>query len=303
MIKLHILLTGATGFIGDHLVHELEKSDHELYILTRQKLKNRANVHYIEWLNDDKLPNLEDLPVDVCINFAGAGLMDEKWTYDRKKVIVNSRIEATSALLSIVKKMKSKPKLWINASAIGAYTSSKSTIYLDTEENTYADNFLGKTVYEWEKTASAASDLGIRVVYARFGLVLGTDGGSFPVFEKLFQTYTGGRFGNGKQWYSWIHVDDVVAAILFIFDHEQISGVVNFTAPHPVQEKKFAERLGKKMHKPYKTPVPKKIIKFILGERAMTILDSQRAYPEKLMSHHFEFRFETLQEALDDLLD
>lgn len=151
MIKLHILLTGATGFIGDHLVHELEKSDHELYILTRQKLKNRANVHYIEWLNEDKLPNLEDLPVDVCINLAGAGLMDEKWTYDRKKVIVNSRIEATSALLSIVKKMKSKPKLWINASAIGAYTSSKSTIYLDTEENTYADNFLGKTVYEWEK--------------------------------------------------------------------------------------------------------------------------------------------------------
>ncbi|EAL05212.1 conserved hypothetical protein [Listeria monocytogenes str. 1/2a F6854] len=131
MIKLHILLTGATGFIGDHLVHELEKSDHELYILTRQKLKNRANVHYIEWLNEDKLPNLEDLPVDVCINLAGAGLMDEKWTYDRKKVIVNSRIEATSALLSIVKKMKSKPKLWINASAIGAYTSSKSTIYLD----------------------------------------------------------------------------------------------------------------------------------------------------------------------------
>ncbi|EHL2588893.1 NAD-dependent epimerase/dehydratase family protein, partial [Listeria monocytogenes] len=184
---MHILLTGATGFIGDHLVHELEKSDHELYILTRQKLKNRANVHYIEWLNEDKLPNLEDLPVDVCINFAGAGLMDEKWTYDRKKVIVNSRIEATSALLSIVKKMKSKPKLWINASAIGAYTSSKSTIYLDTEENNYADNFLGKTVYEWEKTASAASDLGIRVVYARFGLVLGTDGGSFPVFEKLFQ--------------------------------------------------------------------------------------------------------------------
>ncbi|EQC2228776.1 DUF1731 domain-containing protein, partial [Listeria monocytogenes] len=106
-----------------------------------------------------------------------------------------------------------------------------------------------------------------------------------------------------RQWYSWIHIDDVVAAILFIFDHEQIDGVVNFTAPHPVQEKKFAERLGKKMHKPYKTPVPKKIIKFILGERAMTILDSQRAYPEKLMSNHFEFRFETLQEALDDLLD
>lgn len=151
MIKLHILLTGATGFIGDHLVHELEKSDHELYILTRQKLKNRANVHYIEWLNEDKLPNLEDLPVDVCINLAGAGLMDEKWTYDRKKVIVNSRIEATSALLSIVKKMKSKPKLWINASAIGAYTSSKSTIYLDTEENTYADNFLGKQFMNGKK--------------------------------------------------------------------------------------------------------------------------------------------------------
>ncbi len=303
MIKLHILLTGATGFIGDHLVHELEKSNHEIYILTRQKLKNRANVHYIEWLTSDKLPNLEDLPIDICINLAGAGLMDGKWTNDRKKVIVNSRIEATSALLSIVKKMKTKPKLWINASAIGAYNTSKSTIYLDTEKNPYAPNFLGKTVYEWEKTASAASDLGIRVVYARFGLVLGTDGGSFPIFEKMFQTFIGGKLGSGRQWYSWIHVNDVVAAMLFIFDHEQISGVVNFTAPHPVQEKKFAERLGKKLLKPYNTPIPKRIIKLVLGERAVTILDSQRAYPEKLMSNHFEFQFETLQEAIDDLVE
>lgn len=300
---MHILLTGATGFIGDHLVHELEKSNHEIYILTRKQLKDRANVHYIEWLTSDKLPNLEDLPIDICINLAGEGLMDEKWSNDRKKVIVNSRIEATSALLSIVKKMKIKPKLWINASAIGAYNSSKSTIYLDTEENPYAANFLGKTVYEWEKTASAANDLGIRVVYARFGLVLGTDGGSFPAFKKLFQTYTGGKLGSGRQWYSWIHVDDVVAAMLFIFQHEQINGIVNFTAPHPVQEKKFAERLGKKMHKPYNTPIPKKMISLILGERAMTILDSQRAYPEKLMSHHFEFQFETLQEAIDDLIE
>lgn len=300
---MHILLTGATGFIGDHLVHELEKSNHEIYILTRKQLKDRANVHYIEWLTSDKLPNLEDLPIDICINLAGEGLMDEKWSNDRKKVIVNSRIEATSALLSIVKKMKIKPKLWINASAIGAYNSSKSTIYLDTEENPYAANFLGKTVYEWEKTASAANDLGIRVVFARFGLVLGTDGGSFPAFKKLFQTYTGGKLGSGRQWYSWIHVDDVVAAMLFIFQHEQINGIVNFTAPHPVQEKKFAERLGKKMHKPYNTPIPKKMIYLILGERAMTILDSQRAYPEKLMSHHFEFQFETLQEAIDDLIE
>ncbi|PZF87185.1 TIGR01777 family protein [Listeria ivanovii] len=300
---MHILLTGATGFIGDHLVHELEKSNHEIYILTRQKLKNRANVHYIEWLTSDKLPNLEDLPIDICINLAGAGLMDGKWTNDRKKVIVNSRIEATSALLSIVKKMKTKPKLWINASAIGAYNTSKSTIYLDTEKNPYAPNFLGKTVYEWEKTASAASDLGIRVVYARFGLVLGTDGGSFPIFEKMFQTFIGGKLGSGRQWYSWIHVNDVVAAMLFIFDHEQISGVVNFTAPHPVQEKKFAERLGKKLLKPYNTPIPKRIIKLVLGERAVTILDSQRAYPEKLMSNHFEFQFETLQEAIDDLVE
>ncbi|MBC6297685.1 TIGR01777 family protein [Listeria sp. FSL L7-1517] len=300
---MHILLTGATGFIGDHLVHELEKSNHEIYILTRKQLKDRANVHYIEWLTSDKLPNLEDLPIDICINLAGEGLMDEKWSNDRKKLIVNSRIEATSALLSIVKKMKIKPKLWINASAIGAYNSSKSTIYLDTEENPYAANFLGKTVYEWEKTASAANDLGIRVVYARFGLVLGTDGGSFPAFKKLFQTYTGGKLGSGRQWYSWIHVDDVVAAMLFIFQHEQINGIVNFTAPHPVQEKKFAERLGKKMHKPYNTPIPKKMISLILGERAMTILDSQRAYPEKLMSHHFEFQFETLQEAIDDLIE
>lgn len=124
--------------------------------------------------------------MDVCINFVGVGLMDEKWIYDRKKVIVNSCIEVILVFLLIVKKMKLKLKLWINVSVIGVYIFFKLMIYFDIEENNYVDNFLGKIVYEWEKIVSVVSDLGICVVYVCFGFVFGIDGGLFFVFEKLF---------------------------------------------------------------------------------------------------------------------
>ncbi|WP_163652575.1 TIGR01777 family oxidoreductase [Listeria sp. PSOL-1] len=299
---MNILLAGGTGFIGSEMVHEFEKWADEIYILTRSPKKDYANVHYLEWLTEDvPLADLRHLAIDVVINLAGAGLMEGRWGRARKQLIVSSRIEATSALISMIRRLDKKPELFINASAIGIYPASKSAVYLDTEMSNKDYHFLGRTAIEWEKTAQELEKYDIRVVYARFGLILGTTGGAFPLFEKTFQSFLGGRFGSGNQWYSWIHIADIVRATEFVIHHKELSGGINFTAPHPVQQKKFAEQLGKKLHRPYKVIIPKQLIKIALGEKAVLITKGQRVYPAKLISNHFDFQFDTLDKALEDL--
>ncbi|WP_088825875.1 TIGR01777 family oxidoreductase [Listeria goaensis] len=301
---MKILIAGGTGFVGRHLTHDFEKTMDDIYILTRGNQADYANVHFINWLTDETpLPDLKEHVFDAVINLAGVNLADGRYTEERKRAIVSSRVEATAALLAIVRKMNVRPKVWINASAIGVYPSSKTAIYSDSEETPMSRTFLARTVHEWEETAIKAEQYGIRVAFARFGLILGTDGGAFPIFEKAFRNFFGGRFGSGKQWYSWIHIDDVISAIRFIIQKEELDGAINLVAPHPVQEKKFAELLGKKLHRPYKTPVPKRAIRLALADKAAMILDSQRVYPDKLLAHHFEFTFNTLEEALDDLIN
>ncbi|WP_239256582.1 TIGR01777 family oxidoreductase [Listeria ilorinensis] len=301
---MNILLAGGTGFIGSHLVHDFEKQTDHIYILTRHKQKDYANVHFIEWLQENEpLPNLSSYKIDAVINLAGTSLSEGRWTAERKREIVTSRITATSALIAMLKKLEEKPQVLLNASAIGIYPPSRSAIYLDTEVCEKDYDFLGRTVIEWEKTASELTHYGMRIVYLRFGMILGTDGGSFPMFEKTFQSFLGGRYGSGKQWYSWIHIDDVVRAVKFILQTPELSGGINLTAPHPVQQKKFADMLAKRLHRPSKLPIPKAALRLALGEKAQLVLTGQRAYPEKLLSHHFEFQFPTLSDALDDLLE
>lgn len=300
---MKILIAGGTGFVGRHLTHDFEKTMDDVFILTRSEQKDYANIHFIPWLRgDNELPDLKNETFDAVINLAGVSLSDGRYTDEKKRAIVSSRVESTAALLSMVRKMKTKPKVWINASATGVYPSSKSALYSDIGENPISRTFLARTVYEWEKTAYEAEKYGIRVAFARFGLILGTDGGAFPIFEKVFQNFFGGRFGNGKQWYSWVHIEDVVSAIRFIIQMDNLSGPINFVAPHPVQEKKFAEVLGKRLHRPYKTRIPKKAIQLVLGDKSAMILDSQRVYPDKLLANHFEFQFNTIDEALADLM-
>ncbi|EUJ29125.1 hypothetical protein MFLO_11070 [Listeria floridensis FSL S10-1187] len=303
---MNILITGGSGFIGRHLTKSFTETDDHVYILSRSRHASTGNVHFIEWLHGESpLPELGDVPFDAVINLAGANLATGRWTEKRKKEIVDSRIEASAALLALVSKMAKKPPVWINASAIGAYPSSYSALYSDlTEtENPQSSSFLGRTVAEWEKTVQPAENFGIRMVYARFGLILGRDGGAFPLFKTIFNKRLGGTFGQGKQWYSWIHINDLVRAIRFVIEDTELDHVIHFTAPHPLQEKQFAKKLGKKLHRPYRLWIPELAIKTALGEKSVSILDSQRVYPEKLLAEHFEFRFDTLDAALDDLIN
>lgn len=301
---MHILMTGATGFVGHHLVDYFEKEGHSLYILTRSEKQNKGKTHYIKWsITDNELPDLSNTPIDICINLAGASINGARWTRDYKEKIIQSRLDATSKLLEIVEQMETKPVLWINASAINIYPSSQHTIYLDTEENPKQDSFLAYTVTRWESKAKEAETLGIRVVFTRFGLILGNDGGAFPVFKKMFTFFIGGRFARGNNWYSFIHIDDLVRGYAHIIKHSEINGIVNLTTPHPVMQKNFAAYLGQKMHRPSKLIIPKFAIKLGGGERSDVLLESQRAYPKKLMESQFDFYYPTIEKTITTLLD
>ncbi|WP_167630398.1 TIGR01777 family oxidoreductase [Listeria valentina] len=303
---MNILIAGGTGFIGRWLTKSYMETGDQVYILTREKRASFENVHFIQWLQDDtSLPDLSEIHFDLVVNLAGANLATKRWTARRKKEIVDSRIQATAALLAIIKRQKQKPEVWINASAIGGYPPSYTEIYSDyyREEHPKRASFLGRTVTEWEKTAAEVEKLGIRLVVARFGLVLGREGGAFPSFEKVFRSGLGGKFGTGDMWYSWIHIDDLVRAIRFVASDESLTGIVHFTSPHPTQEKQFAEKLAKRLHRPSLFTIPEVAIKLALGDKAAAILDSHRVYPEQLVSHHFEFYFDTVDLALSDLID
>lgn len=236
---MNILMTGGTGFIGSHLVPALIDNGHTVYILTRQDKEDTRKIHYLKWMNGDT-PDLSGISIDICINLAGAAIADKRWTDNRKQVILESRVDATTELVKIIHNLQPKPKLLLNASAIGVYPTSQTTFFLDTEEHETADNFLAETVISWEKAARAS---GIRTVFTRFGLILGTDGGSLPVLTKQFSFLIGGPLGDGNQWYSWIHIDDVVRALLFIIENDKLEGPINITAPHPIQQKKICRAI------------------------------------------------------------
>ncbi|EUJ22607.1 hypothetical protein PGRAN_12609 [Listeria grandensis FSL F6-0971] len=295
---MNILMTGGTGFVGSHLIAALLGKGHTIYCLTRQDKEDTAGVHYLKWL-DGSMPNLDGVAIDICVNLAGAGIADKRWTAQRKQLILDSRVDATTEFVKIIHNLHPKPRLLINASAIGVYPTSQTTFFLDTEEHVAADNFLAETVISWEKAARPA---GIRTVFTRFGLILGKDGGSLPLLTKQFAFLIGGPLGDGNQWYSWIHIDDVIAVMLFVMDHENIEGAVNVTAPHPVQQKKFAELLGQAMNRPAKVATPTTIIRLAMGERAILLLEGQRAYPQKLLNQNFAFVFPKIEDALADLI-
>ncbi|AQY51435.1 hypothetical protein PWEIH_14611 [Listeria weihenstephanensis FSL R9-0317] len=295
---MNILMTGGTGFIGSHLVPALIDNGHTVYILTRQDKEDTRKIHYLKWMNGDT-PDLSGISIDICINLAGAAIADKRWTDNRKQVILESRVDATTELVKIIHNLQPKPKLLLNASAIGVYPTSQTTFFLDTEEHETADNFLAETVISWEKAARAS---GIRTVFTRFGLILGTDGGSLPVLTKQFSFLIGGPLGDGNQWYSWIHIDDVVRALLFIIENDKLEGPINITAPHPIQQKKFAELLGEAMNRPAKIAAPASMIRLAMGERAMLILEGQRVYPQKLLNENFSFKFPKIEDALADLI-
>jgi uncharacterized protein len=301
--ELKLAIAGGTGFIGKAIADYFLEQQHEVLILTRnvKKHKHNKNLSYVEWLNDRSQPEKSLEGVDVLINLAGEAINSGRWTRERKQKIVESRVIAAREAIQLLSKLEQKPRLFINASAVGIYGTSLTKTF--TEDSSHrGDDFLAQTVMQWENEAEKTISLGIRTVLARFGVVLGEKEGALPRIVLPYKWWIGGTIGSGEQWLSWIHIKDVSRIIEFLIKNDSISGPVNFTSPHPSRMREFGQTIGKVLGRPHWLPVPNFSLKLLLGEMSMLVLEGQKVLPEKLQNAGFEFSFSHLEDALIDIL-
>ena len=298
---MKIVIAGGSGFIGQKLTAALLNSGHQIVILSRKIKPVVGKVSYVKWLEEGTCPEKEIGSADVFINLAGVSINDGRWDANHQKQIYESRMTATDELLRIIASLAQKPEVLINASAIGIYPASREAVYTEASLEV-ADDFLGRTVHEWEKKAERAAAQGIRTVFMRFGVVLGNEGGALPLMAMPYKLYAGGTVGSGEQWVSWVHVSDTVRAIMFAIENGHLHGPVNVTAPSPKRMKEFGETIGAVLHRPHWLPVPSFAMKLVLGKKSALVLEGQHVKPEVLLMNGFDFLFPSLESALEDLL-
>src|SRR5437588_10157153 len=286
-----------SGLIGRALRPELEKRGCEI---VRLKTGAAREPNEIAW---DPLRPLDPATVsgfDAVVHLAGESIFS-RWSKRRKKSIYESRVLGTRHLCQALATCSSKPKVLLAASAVGFYGSHDDELL--TEASANGKGFLADLAWEWEAATEPARRAGIRVVNLRTAIVLARSGGALAMMLPIFKLGLGGKIGSGKQWMSWIAIEDEVAAILFCLDHEQISGPVNLVAPNPVSNAEFAQMLARTLHRPAFFSVPEFAVRLLLGREMAgeTVLASQRVKPEKLQRAGFEFNFASLKEALAEL--
>ena len=295
---MKILITGASGLVGSALSPKL-KDEHQIITLVRTVAGNENEV---QWNPEKEIKGVEKLEgIETVIHLAGENVGDGRWTEEKKKRIRDSRIIGTKVLCDALLKISQPPKTFISASAIGYYGNRGDEIL--TEESSNGDGFLAKTCVEWENASNGLKEKNVRVVHARLGIVLSKNGGALEKMLMPFKFGLGGKLGDGKQYFSWIVVDDVIDAIEFLISNETISGVVNLTAPNPVTNKEFTSTLGKILSRPTFFTVPQFALKLALGEMAdVALLASQRVIPKRLQNAGFNFKFPELESALKHTL-
>ncbi|MFJ7726742.1 TIGR01777 family oxidoreductase [Neobacillus sp. NPDC097160] len=298
---MKIVIAGGSGFIGQKLTDILLGEGHQIVILTRKVKQPSGDVSYVKWLEDGVLPEKEIKYADVFINLAGVSINDGRWNADHQKQIYDSRMKATDELVRVIEALPENPSILINASAIGIYPASMNAVYTEDSLET-ADDFLGKTVHDWENKAKKVETHSIRAVFMRFGVVLGNEGGALPLMALPYKFFAGGTVGSGEQWVSWVHVEDVVRAISFSIENDKLRGPVNVTAPSPVKMKDFGKTIGSVLRRPHWLPVPSFAMKMVLGQKSALVLEGQHVVPKVLKEEGFEFQFPTLHLALEDLL-
>jgi uncharacterized protein len=299
---MRIVITGGTGFVGKALTNKLLELGHEVIILTRKKtsVRNSSSLTYVEWLTNNSNPVRELHNIDVVVNLAGESINSGRWTSERKDRILQSRLNATEEILAIMSKLEQKPKVLINASAIGYYGTSLTETF--TEEQTIpGTDFLATTVKLWEEKASEASKSGIRTALCRFGIILDKKEGALPKMALPYQFFVGGTVGSGQQWMSWIHLDDVINAMIYIMENDSLRGPINFTAPQPVKMVSLGKALGKALRRPHWIPAPAIALRIALGEMSLLVLEGQQVVPKKLEESGYQFTFTKIEDALENI--
>jgi uncharacterized protein len=296
---MNVVVAGGTGFIGRSLLPALSLAGHRVVLLTRhpEGAQVPPDVTCIPWDGRTQGEWVDRVRrSDAVINLAGESIGGGRWTRARKRRLVTSRIDATRALLEAIRSGSERPSLFISSSAVGYYGPVESGDV--TEDHAPGSGFLANLCLRWEQEACAAGVLGIRVVILRTGVVLGRNGGALERMLLPFRLYAGGPIGSGKQWFPWVHRDDVEGVILFAMRNTALAGPVNVVAPGCVDMKSFCAALGIALSRPSWLPVPSFPLRAALGEMSGMILTGQRAVPSKLLSLGYEFRHPALGPAL-----
>ena len=292
---MKILLSGSHGLVGTALIKSLEPEGHEIFRLVRHAPGSRSEI---EWSPDRysiALARIEGF--DAVVHLAGESIAEGRWSDEKKKRIRESRVKGTKLLGDALANLSSPPRTLISASAIGYYGDRGDEVL--TEGSAAGDGFLPEVCVEWEKATALATEKGIRVVNTRFGVILDANGGALAKMLPPFRMGIGGRLGSGKQWMSWIALDDVVSGIKFALTNETLSGPVNFVAPNPVTNSEFTKTLGKALSRPTLFPIPAFGIRLAFGEMGEALLlSSSRVEPASLRKAGYQFEYPKLDEAL-----
>ncbi len=303
----HIVITGGSGFIGRALTAELLKTGYEIVWLSRNPETTRdvPNGVRVEKWDGRTAQSWGELAngATALVNLAGEsiGIPPLPWTPKRKRRIRESRVNAGSAIVQAVRVANEKPRVVIQASAVGYYGARGDEIIV--EKNSAGNDFLSQMAVEWEASTAAVESLGVRRVIIRTGLPLDKTGGVFPFLVLPFKLFFGGRIGSGKQFLAWIHLADAVRAIEFLIEKEDARGAFNLTAPNPLTSADFGRALARVLRRPFWLPVPAFALKLALGEMAeLLLLNGQRVVPERLLRAGFKFQFADAESALRDVL-
>jgi uncharacterized protein (TIGR01777 family) len=303
---MKVIVTGATGFIGEALVEALLSRGDEIIALTRSPggalHRLPAAVQTLEWHPPAPGPWMEAFNgSDAVINLSGESVARKRWTAEEKEEILSSRVDATNAVVAAIESASPRPSVLVNASAIGYYGPQGDRELTESSPN--GEDFLAYVVREWEAAGKKVEPLGVRLVLVRTGIVLGTEGGALPPMVLPFRFYAGGTMGRPDQWISWIHLDDEIALICFALDHENVHGPINLTAPKPVTMDIFSRQIGQAINRPSWVPMLHLPMTLALGrERAEAIMSSQRVLPRAAEAFGYQFRHTDSGEALRSLL-
>jgi uncharacterized protein len=305
---MKVAITGATGFVGSHLVQRLQSQNINVLVLTRNC--DRAEKVFPK----KSFPNVEIMAAntttsgawqdaisgcDAVVNLAGEPIGEGRWTQERKQEILNSRKLGTQKVVEAIIKANPKPSVLVNASAIGFYGTSETASFDETSPS--GRDFLAQVCQAWEAEAEKVTDAGVRLVIFRLGIVLG-NGGALDKMITPFKLFAGGPLGSGKQWFSWIHVDDMVNLIVQALTKTEMKGVYNATAPHPVRMSELCDAMGKVMNRPSWLPVPAFALEGLLGEGAIIVLEGQQVMPKRILEAGFNYQYANVQPALKEII-
>lgn len=296
----HILITGATGLVGKKLVPELQKLGHTIAVLSRKQTQIKDAKVYLWDVYKQQIDESALNGIDTIIHLAGEGIGDKKWTDERKKQLIDSRVQSAKLLYKTIKATNAPIKSFISASAVGFYGDRGEEILA--EQSLPGDGFLADCCTAWEDAVTEGAELGIRVVKIRIGLILSKEDGALATIEKPIKFFVGAALGSGKQWMPWIHLNDIVGIFTKAVTDETLSGAYNACAPVPVTNKLLTKRIAYFLNRPvWPFNVPKFALKTLLGEMSVLPLMSNNTSSQKILDTGYQFEFVNLEDALKEI--